>query len=68
MSEKKTPSPTHLTVPETAKRWGVSTTFVRREIWSGRLRATRFGRAVRVTVEEAERFAASLPEASQSVG
>lgn len=51
---------THLTVDEVASRWRVSPTFVRRAIWSGQISATRFGRAVRVPVAEAERFAESL--------
>ena len=52
-------SKTHLTVSELAERWSVSPAYVRREIWSGRLRAARFGRAVRVSFAEADRFAAA---------
>jgi excisionase family DNA binding protein len=49
---------THVTVRQLAARWSVSTTFVRAAIARGSLRATRFGRAVRVATAEAERFAA----------
>jgi excisionase family DNA binding protein len=48
---------THLTIGELAHRWGLSPTFIRRAIWSGKLRITRFGRAIRISIEDADRFA-----------
>lgn len=51
---------THLSVTELANRWGLSTAFVRRVIWSGDLNAIRFGRAIRIPVEEAENFVRAL--------
>ena len=47
----------HLTVSEMADQLRVSPTFIRREIWAGRICAARFGRAVRIPVEEAKRYA-----------
>jgi excisionase family DNA binding protein len=48
---------THLTVAQLAHRWGVSQNLVRRLIWDKVLASARFGRAVRVPIEEAERYA-----------
>ena len=47
---------THLRIVEVAERWGVSPNFVRREIWRGAIKSTRFGRTVRVSVAEVERY------------
>ena len=41
---------------EVAEQWGVSPNFVRREIWRGAIKSTRFGRTVRVPVAEVERY------------
>ena len=48
---------THMTIRALAERWGVSATFIRRAIWNGQLKATRFGRAVRIPVAEADHYA-----------
>ncbi|MCO5121292.1 MAG: helix-turn-helix domain-containing protein [Burkholderiaceae bacterium] len=51
-----------LTVAEAAKRIGVSTSTVRREIADGRLRATKIRRLVRVDSEEITRYLAQQQE------
>jgi excisionase family DNA binding protein len=48
---------THFTVKEVSQQYRVSQNFVRRAIWSGALQAARFGRCVRIPVEEAARYA-----------
>jgi len=52
---------THLTLKQLAQRWGISTVFLRREINAGNLSATRFGRNIRVSVEEAQRYVDTRP-------
>jgi excisionase family DNA binding protein len=54
---------THYKVEDLAAKWCLSTKFVRREIWNGKLRAVRFGKAVRVPAEEVERYERSLASA-----
>lgn len=51
---------THFKVEELANKWSLSAKFVRREIWAGKLKAVRFGKAVRVPVEEVARYERSL--------
>ena len=70
MSQPKPKQPerrrrTHLTLAEVAERWGVSVNFVRREIWRGAINCTRFGRTIRVTVGESERYADSCIKRSR---
>ena len=55
---------THLTLSEVAERWGVSVNFIRREIWRGNLKSTRFGRSIRVALEEVERYAGRCTESN----
>jgi excisionase family DNA binding protein len=59
MSENKQ---THFKINELARRWSVSHTFIRRAIWNGQLKATRFGRAIRISIREADRYAESQLE------
>lgn len=56
----------YLTVIECAALWRVSPTYVRREIWAGRLRSTRFGRAVRISRVEADKFSRSQTDKPMS--
>ena len=60
------PSKTHFTIPQLAKQWQVSPSWVRRRVWSGELGHTRFGRLVRISASEAERFASQLTNAGAS--
>ena len=48
---------THLTIVEVVKRWRVSPNYVRREIWRGAIKSTRFGRCIRIPIVEADRYA-----------
>ncbi len=48
---------THVRVDELARAWRVSEVYIRRLIATGKLPVTRFGRATRVPVAEARRFA-----------
>jgi excisionase family DNA binding protein len=50
---------TCLTVADVASRWRRSETSVRRLIRNGELVASRIGKDLRITVEEAERFLAT---------
>lgn len=47
---------THITVDELAQRWSISSISIRRMVWSGELKATYFGRAIRIPVEEIDRY------------
>ncbi|HOX44551.1 MAG TPA: helix-turn-helix domain-containing protein [Myxococcota bacterium] len=58
---------THLTISETASRWGVSASLIRHMIQDGRLPTTRFGRTIRISkaaVEEFERRSTSTANGS----
>lgn len=46
-------------IAELQERWGVSAVFVRRKIWAGEIKGTRFGRAVRVAASEVLRYEAA---------
>ncbi|MEP0391877.1 MAG: helix-turn-helix domain-containing protein [Erythrobacter sp.] len=48
-------------LPEFCVKYGVSRSAVYREISASRLRVTHIGRSVRIKVEDAEAWAASLP-------
>ena len=61
--EVRAESNTYLSIVQVAKRWGVSTTFVRRAIWARQLRARRFGRVIRVAQADVDQFVAKLPQA-----
>lgn len=50
-------------IEQLAERYGLSVKFFRREIWSGKLVAKRFGRAIRVSVDEIQRWEAARPAA-----
>jgi excisionase family DNA binding protein len=45
-------------VSETAGRFGLSASYLRKEIRRGRLRATRFGRAIRLAERDVQAFVA----------
>lgn len=51
-------SVTHLSVRELAARWSVSENMVRRLVWKQEIPCTRLGRAIRISVKDAERYAA----------
>jgi excisionase family DNA binding protein len=57
-TNKKTAASTArlLTVEEVASRWKMHPDFVRRQQWSGELRATRMGRFVRFSEAEVARW------------
>jgi excisionase family DNA binding protein len=54
------PAPAFFTTKQLAARWSISERQVHRFIASGALIATRFGRSVRISAEEAARFEAGM--------
>lgn len=48
-------------LPQFCERYATSRSAAYREISAGRLRVTKVGRAVRIKLEDAEAWAASLP-------
>lgn len=58
MSEKR-----FYTIVELAERWSVTVKWVRGKIYDGEIHAAKFGKLVRIAVDEVERYEASRPAA-----
>ncbi len=54
------------TVPEVARRWNVSLSFVRRLLAKGDLKKTYFGRSVRIAEQDVERYERAAREGRYS--